>query len=87
MLRGPLLQGKCTNAEGRRLNTRGPFLGCKFACSQFLKQSPHPNGHRGWIVNVASVAGLVGAAGAGSCCPHPFAQHAAYTMNTTYLLT
>ena len=65
MLRGTPIQGKWTNAEGRRLNTRGPFLGCKVACSQFLRQSPHPNGHRGWIVNVASAAGLVGLAGGG----------------------
>lgn len=25
-----------------------------------LKQEPHPGGDRGWIVNVASIAGLVG---------------------------
>ncbi|KAL9130808.1 MAG: hypothetical protein Q9217_001111 [Psora testacea] len=42
------------------INSRSVFLGCKFACAQFLKQEPHPSGHRGWIINTASIMGLVG---------------------------
>ena len=43
-----------------RINSRSVFLGCKVACAQFLRQQPHPSGHRGWIVNTASIMGLVG---------------------------
>lgn len=43
-----------------RINSRSVFLGCKFACAQFLQQEAHPSGHRGWIVNTASIMGLVG---------------------------
>ena len=42
------------------INSRSVFLGCKYACAQFMKQTPHPSGHRGWIVNTASIMGLVG---------------------------
>lgn len=45
------------------MNLRGVFLGCKFACAQFLKQELDPNGRRGWIVNTASMLGLVGMMG------------------------
>lgn len=45
------------------MNLRGVFLGCKFACAQFLKQELDSSGHRGWIVNTASILGLVGMAG------------------------
>lgn len=53
------------------INTRGVFLGCKYALIQFLAQDPLPvnsrgDATRGWIVNVASLAGLVGFAGAPS---------------------
>ncbi|KAL8935008.1 MAG: hypothetical protein Q9216_005628 [Gyalolechia sp. 2 TL-2023] len=41
-------------------NSRSVFLGCKFACGQFLNQTAHPSGHRGWIVNTSSTNGLVG---------------------------
>lgn len=47
----------------RRVNLRGVFLGCKFACAQFLKQDLDSNGRRGWIVNTASMLGLVGISG------------------------
>jgi NAD(P)-dependent dehydrogenase (short-subunit alcohol dehydrogenase family) len=47
-----------------RINARGTFLGCKYAITQMLKQDLGPSGSRGWIVNMASVAGLVGVAGA-----------------------
>ncbi|KAL8783607.1 MAG: hypothetical protein Q9195_009341 [Heterodermia aff. obscurata] len=43
-----------------QVNLRSVFLGCKYACAQFLQQHPLPNGHRGWIVNTASIFGLVG---------------------------
>jgi len=42
------------------VNSRSVFLGCKYAIAQFLQQDPHPSGHRGWIVNTASIMGLVG---------------------------
>ncbi|KAI9786358.1 MAG: hypothetical protein M1816_008019 [Peltula sp. TS41687] len=47
-----------------RVNTHGTFLGCKYACAQFLKQEVDSNGHRGWIINIASIAGLTGIKGA-----------------------
>ncbi|KAH6974236.1 putative short chain type dehydrogenase [Ilyonectria sp. MPI-CAGE-AT-0026] len=40
------------------VNSRSVFLGCKYAVRQFLKQEPHAGGHRGWIINTASVYGL-----------------------------
>ena len=42
------------------INSRSVFLGCKFACAQFMKQEPHSSGHRGWIINTSSIMGLVG---------------------------
>ncbi|KAL8961379.1 MAG: hypothetical protein Q9193_002058 [Seirophora villosa] len=53
----------------RRVNLRSVYLGCKYACAQFLKQQARPDGHRGWIINTASILGLVGFAGgaAGYC--------------------
>jgi NAD(P)-dependent dehydrogenase (short-subunit alcohol dehydrogenase family) len=41
------------------INIRGVFLGCKYAAKQFLKQEPRDGGDRGWIINLASVLGLV----------------------------
>lgn len=46
------------------INTRGVFLGCKYAIGQFLKQDPLPANSRGdqtrgWIVNMASTGGLI----------------------------
>ena len=49
----------------QRINARGTFLGCKYAITQMLKQEVGPSGSRGWIINMASVAGLVGIPGAG----------------------
>ncbi|KAK4547871.1 hypothetical protein LTR36_010590 [Oleoguttula mirabilis] len=42
------------------INAKGVFLGCKYALAQMLKQDPIA-GHqdRGWIVNTASIQGLV----------------------------
>ena len=57
-------------------NSRSVFLGCKYACAQFLDQAPHSTGHRGWIINTSSIMGLVGQAVNGgmvdrSFCPRP----------------
>ncbi|KAF2091244.1 short-chain dehydrogenase/reductase-like protein [Saccharata proteae CBS 121410] len=41
------------------INLRGVFLGCKHASAQMMKQEPLASGDRGWIINVASVMGLV----------------------------
>lgn len=46
-----------------RINTRGVFLGCKYAVRQFKKQEPLPNGMRGWIVNLASMVSNIGMQG------------------------
>lgn len=42
------------------INARSVFLGSKYAITQMLKQEPHSSGDRGWIINIASVGGLVG---------------------------
>ena len=47
-----------------RINARSVFLGCKYATGQMLKQEPHVNGDRGWIINTASILGLIGFSGA-----------------------
>ena len=44
----------------RKINSRSVFLGCKYAIAQFLSQPIHPTGHRGWVINTASMLGLVG---------------------------
>ncbi|RDL37039.1 uncharacterized protein BP5553_04472 [Venustampulla echinocandica] len=51
------------------VNTRGVYLGCKYALAQFLKQEPLPPNGRGertggWIINLASIGGHVALAGA-----------------------
>ena len=46
-----------------RINTRSVFLGCKHAGAQMKKQDPHPSGDRGWIINTASIIGLIGLSG------------------------
>lgn len=45
------------------INVRGVWLLCKFALRQMLTQPPHASGDRGWIVNISSVAGLIGLPG------------------------
>ena len=42
------------------VNVKGVWLGCKYAITQMLKQEPHETGSRGKIVNIASVAALIG---------------------------
>lgn len=44
------------------VNAKGPWLGCKYAIEQMVKQAPRSNGTRGRIVNIASIGGLVGLA-------------------------
>ncbi|KAB8208971.1 hypothetical protein BDV34DRAFT_233029 [Aspergillus parasiticus] len=56
------------------LNSTGVFLGCKYASAQMIKQDPLPCGDRGWIVNIASVFGLTGAA---SIAGYVASKHAA----------
>ncbi|KAF5547940.1 hypothetical protein FPHYL_10065, partial [Fusarium phyllophilum] len=45
------------------INVVGVLLGCKYASAQMIKQDPLPCGDRGWILNTASIFGLVGNAG------------------------
>ncbi|KAI5270336.1 NAD(P)-binding protein [Aureobasidium subglaciale] len=52
----------------QQANSKGVFLGCKYASRQMLSQDAHPNGDRGWIVNVASIFGLVGTSNFASYC-------------------
>ncbi|KAF9634965.1 putative gluconate 5-dehydrogenase protein [Lasiodiplodia theobromae] len=46
-----------------QINTKGAYLGCKYAVEQMKKQEPHACGVRGWIVNVASLGATVGIPG------------------------
>lgn len=52
-----------------KVNVKGTMLGCKFASRQMIKQEPHKSGHRGWIVNLGSIYGLVGERTVGSYKP------------------
>jgi len=49
--------------ETMQVNARGVFLGTKYASGQMVGQEVGSSGDRGWIVNVASVFGLVGKKG------------------------
>lgn len=49
------------------INAKGIFLGCKYACRQMLEQEPK-YAARGWIINTASVQGLVPYYGTPSYC-------------------
>jgi NAD(P)-dependent dehydrogenase (short-subunit alcohol dehydrogenase family) len=44
------------------VNTKGVWLGSKYAIKQMMEQEPRVNGTRGRIVNIASIGGLVGLA-------------------------
>jgi NAD(P)-dependent dehydrogenase (short-subunit alcohol dehydrogenase family) len=44
------------------VNTKGVWLCCKYAIAQMLKQEPLESASRGKIVNVASIAALIGRA-------------------------
>ena len=43
-----------------QVNTRSVYLGCKLATTVMLKQEVHESGDRGWIINIGSIAGVVG---------------------------
>lgn len=45
------------------VNTRGVFLGSKYAVKQFKTQDPHPSGIRGWVINFASMVSNIGMQG------------------------
>lgn len=42
------------------VNAKSVFLGSKYAIAQMLRQDMHTSGHRGWIINMSSIFGLVG---------------------------
>ncbi|KAI9810592.1 MAG: hypothetical protein M1827_006154 [Pycnora praestabilis] len=42
------------------INSKSVFLGCKYAAQHMVKQEPHASGDRGWIINLGSIAGLIG---------------------------
>lgn len=44
------------------VNTKGVWLGCKYAIAQMMQQAPRPSGSRGKVINIASIGGLVGLA-------------------------
>jgi NAD(P)-dependent dehydrogenase (short-subunit alcohol dehydrogenase family) len=44
------------------VNTKGVWLGCKYAIGQMMKQEPRSSGSRGKVINIASIGGLVGLA-------------------------
>jgi len=43
----------------QNINAKGVFLGCKHASKVMKDQEPGPTGDRGWIVNTASILGLI----------------------------
>jgi NAD(P)-dependent dehydrogenase (short-subunit alcohol dehydrogenase family) len=55
------------------VNAKGVWLGCKYAITQMLKQEPLETGSRGKIVNIASVAALIGVS-----------HHPAYTQDVAH---
>ncbi|WP_237720347.1 MULTISPECIES: SDR family NAD(P)-dependent oxidoreductase [Rhodococcus] len=50
-----------------RINSKSVWLGSKFAIAQMLTQDP-VDGSRGWVVNIASIGGLVGLAAESGYC-------------------
>jgi len=54
--------------KGSAVNFKGVWLGMKYATAQMLKQDPLPSGDRGWIVNMASILGLVAVANNSTYC-------------------
>ena len=52
-----------------KVNSRSVFLGCKYACAQFMTQPAHKSGHKGWIINTSSIMGLVGQEVYEGMCP------------------
>ena len=50
------------------VNSEGVFLGCKYAIEGMKKTGPHKTQSKGSIVNVSSVAALIGSAGPTAYC-------------------
>lgn len=50
------------------VNVRGVWLGCKYAIGQMMRQTPRPSGERGWIINMCSIAGLIGVPNSSAYC-------------------
>lgn len=50
------------------VNNTGVFLGIKYASAQMIRQEPHSSGDRGWIINTASILGVVGTERAAAYC-------------------
>jgi NAD(P)-dependent dehydrogenase (short-subunit alcohol dehydrogenase family) len=65
------------------INSKAVFLGCKYASKQMISQEPGPSGDRGWIVNLASIMGLVALAGA---LPYIASKHAVGGITKTVAL-
>ncbi|HYY27870.1 MAG TPA: glucose 1-dehydrogenase [Chthoniobacterales bacterium] len=60
------------------VNAKGVWLCCKYAITQMLKQEPLETGSRGKIINIASVAALIGQ------CTHPaYSASKAAVVNLT----
>lgn len=51
-----------------KINIFGVFLGCKYAMAEMLKQEPHSSGDQGWVINTASILGLVASPTAPAYC-------------------
>lgn len=54
--------------QTQTVNVNGVFYGIKYASAQMIKQDPLPNGDRGWILNAASIYGLVGTEESSAYC-------------------
>ncbi|KAE9973263.1 hypothetical protein BLS_002876 [Venturia inaequalis] len=67
----------------QEVNSKSVFLGCKYASKQMISQEPGPSGDRGWIVNTASIVGLVGFAGS---LPYCASKHAVAGITKTAAL-
>lgn len=50
------------------INVRGTFMCCKYSIAQMMKQDPLPSGERGWIINIASSAGVIAFPGCRTSC-------------------
>ncbi|KAJ5919695.1 NAD(P)-binding protein [Penicillium verhagenii] len=51
-----------------KVNAKSCFLGSKYVIRQMLAQEPHSSGDRGWIINMASVMGIVASHASASYC-------------------
>lgn len=62
---GPIWETPVDVYDGTmRVNSRGVWLGSKYAGQQMVKQDIQPgSSSRGWIINIASILGLAGKAG------------------------